>query len=382
LKSGLKRYGAKRLKRLSELSIKHGIAMNPWSEFNPASLNPLENMLAAVKMEEPERTPVATLEQEHAVKLVGAKYWEYATNPKIVAKAQMHAIRKYKLDFAWIHIDDWIEYEAMGNKIRYFDAAVPTCERYVVEEESDLGRLKVPDPSRDGRIPVLIEAIKTILKSSQGRILVCGRVASAFSGMLLLRGLERGLKDLYVNPNLCEELLKISHEVAETMVTAQIEAGAHAIWVGDCLATSRLIPPRFHELYALPYQSKIISFIKKLEGIPILFTDEKKLERLVKESESQPDVMGIGTGIKLEEAKKAIGGKICLFGNIDPVHVLLQGSKEGVEEAVRSCIEAAAPGGGFILATGECVCRDTPEANIHEMVRKAETYGRYQVEAR
>jgi uroporphyrinogen decarboxylase len=179
----------------------------------------------------------------------------------------------------------------------------------VVEEESDLGRLKVPDPSRDGRIPVLVEAIKTILKSSQGRIVVCGRVASAFSGMLLLRGLERGLKDLYVNPNLCEELLKISHEVAETMARAQMEAGAHAIWVGDCLATSRLIPPRFHELYALPYQSKIISFIKKLEGIPILSTDEKKLERLVKESESQPDAMGIGTGIKLEEAKKAIGGK-------------------------------------------------------------------------
>ncbi|MEM2901392.1 MAG: uroporphyrinogen decarboxylase family protein [Candidatus Bathyarchaeia archaeon] len=334
-------------------------------------------MLTAVKLEEPERVPVATLEQEHAVKLAGVKYWEYATDPKIVAKAQMHAIRKYRLDFAWIHIDDWIEYEAMGNKIRYFDAAVPTCERYVVEEESDLGKLRIPDPSRDGRIPVLIEAIKAILKASQGRILVCGRAASAFSGMLLLRGLEKGLKDLYVNPKLCEDLLKISHEVAETMATAQIEAGAHAIWVGDCLATSRLIPPRFHELYALPYQSKLISLIKKLGGIPILFTDEKKLDRLIKESESNPDVMGIGTGIKLEDAKQAIGEKLCLFGNIDPVHALLQGSKEDVAGAVRSCIEAAASGGGFILATGECVCRDTPESNIHEMVKQAETYGRY-----
>lgn len=356
--------------------------MNIRVKFNRASSNSLENMLAAIRMEEPERIPVATLEQEHAVKLAGVKYWEYATNPKIVAKAQMGAIRKYRLDFAWIHIDDWIEYEAMGNEIRYFDAAVPTCERYVVEEESDLGNLRMPDPYRDGRIPVLIKAIETVLEASQGRILVCGRAASAFSGMLLLRGLEKGLKDLYVNPKLCEELLKISHEVAEIMVTAQIEAGAHAIWVGDCLATSRLIPPRFHELYALPYQGKLINFVKKLGGIPILFTDEKKLERLIRESESNPDVMGIGTGINLGEAKQAIGEKVCLFGNIDPVQVLLYGSKEEVAGAARSCIEAAAPGGGFILATGECVCRDTPEANIHEMVREAETYGRYRFEAR
>lgn len=340
-------------------------------------VTPLENMLTAIKMEEPSRIPIATLEQEHAVKLAGVQYWEYAKDPKIVARVQMNAIQKYGLDFAWIHIDDWIEYEALGDEVRFFETAVPTCEKYAVKDESDLNKLKIPDTSKDGRIPVLIEATKIISETVGNKILICGRVASAFTGMLLLRGLEDGLKDLYTNPSLAEKLMRIAHEVAETMAIAQIEAGAHALWIGDCLATSRLIPPKFQEAYVLPYQKKLIAEIRKIGGIPILFTDEKKLERLIKENESNPDVMGIGTEIKLSEVNEAIGKKICLFGNVDPVHLLLEGTTEIVSEAVRNCIDIAAPGGGFILATGETVCRDTPESNLHKMVSEAKAYGRY-----
>ena len=341
-------------------------------------LTPLENILTAIRMEEPERVPVATLEQEHAVKLLGIRYSDYATDPNVLAKTQLFVIDKYSLDFAWIHSDDWIEYEAMGNKVRFFDDTVPTCEEYAVKTAEDADRLQVPDPSRDGRMPSFLKAIETLAKEIGDRIMICGRVAAPFTGMLLLRGLETGLKDLYVNKPLVDTLVEKAYQVAKIFAEEQIKAGAHALWVGDCMATTRVIPPRFQDTYVYPYQKRLIDDVRRAGGLSFLFTDEKKIERLVKEAEGNPDVLAIGTGVRLSDAKQQLGNRVCLFGNVDPVRVLLESPKAFVTETVKSCIEHAAPGGGFILATGECTCRNMPEANMYAMMEAAKEYGKYE----
>jgi len=329
-------------------------------------------------MEEPERVPVATLEQEHAVRLLGIRYSDYATDPAVLAKTQLFVIGKYSLDFAWIHSDDWIEYEAMGNKIKFFDDAVPTCEEYVVKMAEDADKLQIPDPSQDGRMPFFLKAIEMLAKEIGDRIMICGRVAAPFTGMLLLRGLEAGLKELYVNKPLVDTLLEKAYQVAKIFAEAQIEAGAHALWVGDCMATTRVISPRFQDTYVYPYQKRLLSDIRKAGGLSFLFTDEKKIDRLVKEAEGNPDVLAIGTDITISDAKQQLGDKVCLFGNVDPVHVLLESPKTFITETVKSCIQHAAPGGGFILATGECTCRNMSEANMYAMIEAATEYGKYE----
>jgi uroporphyrinogen decarboxylase len=51
----------------------------------------------------------------------------------------------------------------------------------------------------------------------------------------------------------------------------------------------------------------------------------------------------------LAEARRKVGDKLCLIGNIDVTHTLVDGTKEEVEGAVRKAIEDSR-GGGFILA--------------------------------
>ncbi|MEM4246208.1 MAG: uroporphyrinogen decarboxylase family protein [Candidatus Bathyarchaeia archaeon] len=343
-----------------------------------AELTPLENIMDAINMEEPPRVPLATLEQEFAVKTLGILYRDYATDAETIAKTQLFAIRRYSLDFAWIHSDDWIEYEAMGNKVRYFDDAVPTCEEYAVKSPEDADRLELPDPRRDGRMPMLLKAVERLADELKNRVMICGRVAAPFTGMLLLRGLEAGLKDLYMNKALAERLMEVAYKVAREFAEAQILAGAHALWIGDCMATSRVVPPRFQEAYVYPYQKKLINDVKKAGGVAILFTDERRVENLVKESMGEPDVLAVGTGVRIGDAKRLLGESVCLFGNVDPVRVLLESPRGHVTEAVKECIAQGAPGGGFILATGECTCRNMPEANMYAMVEAAHRYGRYE----
>jgi uroporphyrinogen decarboxylase len=339
--------------------------------------SPLENILSTVRLEEPERVPIITLEQEHAVSIMGIKYSEFATDPEKLAQTHLNVIRRYGLDWAWVHVDDWIEFEAMGNKIQFFDETVPQATEYAIKSESDIDKLKIPDPQRDGRMPYLLKGIKILAQKIGSDHMICGRVVAPFSSMTLLRGLQTGILDTYRNPQMVKRLLEVGFNVAKTYAEAQLEAGAHAIWVGDCMASSRIISDRHFEELALPYTKRLIYEIRRMGGITFLFSDEKEAKRLQTEATANPDVLGIGTAVTMDVAKELLGEKICLCGNVDPLEVLRKGSVKTVEKAVVEGINACAKGGGYILSTGEEVARDTPPENIETFVKTALRVGKY-----
>ena len=55
-------------------------------------------------------------------------------------------------------------------------------------------------------------------------------------------------------------------------------------------------------------------------------------------------------GVELAKAKEMVGDRLCLVGNLDITHILVDADKEEVFEAVRQSIKAAGKGGGYILA--------------------------------
>jgi len=84
-------------------------------------------------------------------------------------------------------------------------------------------------------------------------------------------------------------------------------------------------------------------------------------------------------GVDLAAAKEAVGDRICLIGNIDISHVLVNGSKEEVFEAVREAIADAGKGGGYILAAAhshEAVTVD----RLRWMLDADKEYGLYPLE--
>jgi uroporphyrinogen decarboxylase len=55
-------------------------------------------------------------------------------------------------------------------------------------------------------------------------------------------------------------------------------------------------------------------------------------------------------GVELAKAKEMAGDRLCLLGNMDITHILVDASRGEVFEAVRQSIEAAGQGGGYIVA--------------------------------
>lgn len=78
-------------------------------------------------------------------------------------------------------------------------------------------------------------------------------------------------------------------------------------------------------------------------------------------------------GMELAAAKEAVGDRICLVGNIDISHILVDAPREEVFEAVRRAIADAGKGGGFLLAAAH----SHEDVSVERMKWMLEAAGKY-----
>lgn len=81
-------------------------------------------------------------------------------------------------------------------------------------------------------------------------------------------------------------------------------------------------------------------------------------------------------GVELAKAKEMAGGRLCLLGNVDVTHILVDASREEVFEAVRRSIEAAGRGGGYIVAPTNTHHQISVQ-RLRWMLEAVEQYGCY-----
>ncbi|MHB9133823.1 MAG: uroporphyrinogen decarboxylase family protein [Armatimonadota bacterium] len=79
-------------------------------------------------------------------------------------------------------------------------------------------------------------------------------------------------------------------------------------------------------------------------------------------------------------AARTLGGKMRLWGNINPM-LMLNGTREEVLSEATQCLNALAPCGGLLLGDGANVCPGTPLENLAALTQAAEEYGLPQVVA-
>jgi len=84
-------------------------------------------------------------------------------------------------------------------------------------------------------------------------------------------------------------------------------------------------------------------------------------------------------GVELSTAKELVGDRVCLIGNLDITHILVDAERDEVEEAVRQAIRDAGRGGGFILAPDHSHPGVSVE-RLRWMVEAAHTHGGYPLE--
>jgi uroporphyrinogen-III decarboxylase len=198
------------------------------------------------------------------------------------------------------------------------------------------------------------------------------------------RGIENFVKDLHRNLKFAEKLIELGYEY-HTKIGVDIAIDSESDFIN--LAWNPYLNPNFFEKYEIPYLKREIDRAHKAGLKAILLMDgraNKFLELAVSTGVDaieplDPPTLSNGD-VELSDAKKRIGKKICLIGNVDTINVLLRGSRNDVEEAVKNCIIDAAKEGGYILSTSEYVCKNTPTINMETFVRSGLKYGMYPIQ--
>ena len=193
-----------------------------------------------------------------------------------------------------------------------------------------------------------------------------------------LRGTQGVAVDMYRRPDVLLEAIEVTTDIHIKRLIESVNAVngfqcSFPLHKGDDVFMSR---KQFEKFY-WPGLKKVIDALIA-EGIMVhLFAEGSYNQRL--------DYLGdfpkgwvslLFDKTDMAAAKKAVGDKCCISGNV-PASLMVTGTPQEVKDNCRHLIETCAPGGGYILAGG-CSATETKNPdNFRVFMEAAVEYGTY-----
>ncbi len=336
----------------------------------------IDDVRTCMRLGIPGRVPVFALGEEFNVGMYHVDYGEYIWSAEKMVECQVQAVRRFDYDWILLHPDDYIEFEPLGIETTVQERIPPAPITNPPATRGTLNNLKLPQAHKHGRMPVHLEALAGLKSAYGDSLVVSGRVAAPFSSVALLYGIRQALILLLDDPDLFHDTTEFFVELMTMWGVAQIEAGADAIWLGDCVASSGFLSPQHYADFAVEPAKRVSEAITEAGGIVIYHGGEDSLEHL-KIAAPHFDIINVGEGVDLKVVKDAIGDKVCLSGNADPSRLMNCSDLSEVEAETERIVEAGKPGGGYIFNTGEGIPRQTAPQAVQTMIRTAKRRGQY-----
>jgi MtaA/CmuA family methyltransferase len=175
-----------------------------------------------------------------------------------------------------------------------------------------------------------------------------------------LRDLTPFLIDLLDDEPFACELMDLCTDTAIRFARAQLEAGADTIGIGDAIA-SQVGPDTYEELIQ-PREKRLVQAIQAMGGRVKLHICGNITHLLPGIADLAVDVLDVDHMVDLAAVRAAVGNKVTLAGNMDPVSVIRNGTPHGIREAVRKAFQEA--GHPYLVNAGCEIPSGTPRENL------------------
>lgn len=336
-----------------------------------------ERVAAALTGKRYDRIPVNLLISDHAARVIGVTVGEYQNSAKLMARGQIAAWRKYGMDFVNTGPGLAGIAEAIGSTVAFPDST-PYVSEFVVKDECDLDRLHVPDPHRDGRLPLFLDAAQRVMDEIGDQVVLSLTTPGPFTTAANIRGTDLFLRDLRRNPALAHRLLRLATDsiIRFALAAVAVAVGAR-IGLADPTASGTIISAAQFREYALPYLKETVQTIKNASGSsPSLHICGNTSKIWHEMADTGAGVLSLDDVVDLEDAKQAVGQRVALLGNIRPTATMYLGTPSDVAVNVHECLKKAANSPkGYILGLGCGLPIDTPPENIVALMDAARRCG-------
>ena len=201
-----------------------------------------------------------------------------------------------------------------------------------------------------------LRTLDLVRRATGGTVSVHGEVFSPFTQFMELLGYEAALLALLDDAAKATALLDRLTETALTWAVAQARAGVDAVLVSSAFAGGGFLSRKMYAEFVLPHERRLAAAVQAC-GVPVYtHTCGRIGDRL--DLMAATGIAGLDTldppplgNTDLAEAKRTVGARLFLKGNMNPVKLLSATSESEVAGEASRCLTAGASGGGYILST-------------------------------
>lgn len=305
-------------------------------------------------------------------------FMDLCRNPQLATEVTLQPLARYDLDAAILFSDILTVPDAMGLGLYFVEGEGPKFER-PLREEWEIRNLSAPDPGVELRY--VMDAVAEIRRALGNSVPLIGFSGSPFT--LACYMIEGGASDdfrtikamLYDRPDLLHHVLEVNAGAVTAYLNAQIESGAQAVMIFDTWGGA--LSHRAYREFSLAYMERIVDGLVREHGgarIPCIVFTKGGGQWLEEIAAIGCDAVGLDWTTDIGAARKRVGDKVALQGNLDPVALFAQPEK--IAQEACAILDAYGPGSGHVFNLGHGISQFTPPEHVTALVNAVHEHSR------
>lgn len=296
--------------------------------------------------------------------------------PSLACEVTLQPLARYKLDAAILFSDILTIPDAMGLGLSFENGDGPRFER-PLRNEWEIRDLAAPDPW--DHLRYVMDAVAEIRRALDNSVPLIGFSGSPFTlACYMVEGSGssdfRVLKTmLYDRPDLLHRILAVNAIAVTHYLNAQIEAGVQTVMMFD--TWGGVLSDRAYSEFSLRYMEQVLSGLHKShdgERIPSIVFTKGGGQWLEAIAAIGCDAVGLDWTTDIGAARKRIGNRVALQGNMDPM--ALFASTDAVTAEAHHILKAFGAGTGHVFNLGHGINQFTPPDIVSILVNAVHEY--------
>ena len=332
-----------------------------------------DRLLKALRREQVDHTPIWIMRQAgrylpeyREIRQQAGSFLKLCKTPELACEVTLQPLRRFDLDAAIIFSDILTIPDAMGLDLYFIEEEGPKF-RNSITQIRDIQKLFLPDMTK---LEYVFKTIKLVVKD----LVTVPLIGFAGSPWTLATYMVEGgasktfrkIKAFYKEqPIVLHQLLEKLTSAVTTYLMAQIDAGVAVIQIFDTWGS--LLDRESYRTYSLKYMEEIVKQIKShYPEVPIILFTKENGQWLEDIANSGCDAIGIDWTVDLAEAKRRVGNKVALQGNLNPA--LLLTTPAEIKIAAKSLLSVYNGAPGYIFNLGHGINKETPLQNVEVLI--------------